>query len=95
MYGTHLMVDQVVALTATAVGLGLGGTALLLSRGNQLRPCEVCGGMGSWKCVICDGKGHIFESREKRQCKACVGRGRRLCRECNASGWNKRFNFFG
>lgn len=95
MFTSHFLINQVTALTAVTLGLTVGGAAFLLSRGNKLRPCETCGGMGSWKCVICDGKGYIFANRKRSQCKACVGRGRRLCRDCNASGWNKRSNFIG
>lgn len=95
MSATHLMVDQVAALTAGTFGLAFGGAAILLMRGNNLRPCEICGGMGSWNCVICDGKGVTFKGRTKTKCKACVGRGKRLCKKCDASGWQKKSNFIG
>lgn len=95
MHAGHFLVDQVAALTMGAIGLTLGGAALVLSRGNKLQPCKTCGGMGSWNCVICDGKGTLFKSRVKSNCKACVGRGKRLCRDCDASGWKKTSNFIG
>lgn len=96
MVGTALlMVDQVAALTAGAVGLTLGGMAFVLSRGNKVTPCDQCGGMGSWNCVICSGKGVFFQGRTKKQCKACMGRGKKLCRQCGATGFKKSSNFIG
>lgn len=89
------MVDQVAALAAAAIGISVAGAAVIFSRGNNLKPCEICGGIGSWTCVICDGKGYMYNGRQKSKCKACVGRGKKLCRKCDASGWNKQSNFIG
>lgn len=88
--------DQVLAGSVIMAGLTLGGTAYLLARGNKPVPCDICGGMGSWKCVICDGNGTIKSSpRVLSKCKACVGRGKRLCRKCNATGWRRRSSYVG
>lgn len=87
--------DQITGKMFVA-GVIVASTAFLAyTRRGPPKQCQICGGMGAWKCVICDGKGFMFNGRVKSKCKACVGRGKRLCRECTGSGWDKRTNYIG
>lgn len=90
-----LALDPTAGKLIVASGVALGATVIAFIRRGSLRPCEICGGLGSWKCVICDGSGAMFSGRVKTKCKACVGRGKRLCRECTGSGWAKGTNYIG
>lgn len=90
-----LALDQISGRAALAAGVALTAAFVAYTRRAPPKPCNICGGLGAWKCVICDGEGFMFRGRVKAQCKACVGRGKRICRECTGSGWNKKTDFIG
>lgn len=88
--------DAVTGKIAAAAGVALSATLLTAwARRGPPKPCEVCGGIGYWNCVICDGQGFQLKGRTKTKCPACVGRGKRLCKECTGSGWDTKTNYIG
>lgn len=92
---SHLAFDQISRQVALGASVVFAAAFAVYALRQKPTPCDICGGMGSWNCVICDGNGFLRNGRVKKNCKACVGRGKRLCRKCAGSGWNKRSNYIG
>lgn len=92
---SSLALDAVIGKVIAAAGLAVGATIFIFTRGSKLKPCKMCGGMGGWRCAICNGSGVVIMNRDAMKCKGCAGHGKRLCRECSGSGWDKRTNYIG
>jgi hypothetical protein len=85
--------DPAATVALGCAGALAAGVLVLMTRAPQ--PCEICGGMGSWDCVICGSNGVVVDGRKRTKCVACVGRGKRLCRACDGSGYKKITNYVG
>mmetsp|Transcript_26450 Transcript_26450/g.103058 ORF Transcript_26450/g.103058 Transcript_26450/m.103058 type:complete len:95 (-) Transcript_26450:213-497(-) len=79
--------------TFVIIGAAIATAGVAALQAQKPKVCEICKGLGAFKCFVCDGSGTIKlpKKRKLEKCQTCNGLGKTRCRPCKGSGYSREY----